>query len=264
MQKIMFFDIDGTLMEDSHEHRIPTSTIKALELAKQAGNLIYVNTGRPLCNVDNDIRSLNFHGYICGCGTYVECEGQELFYHTVNKKLCIETAELIRNCNASPLYERRDGMFFDFNARQLSVVDSISNHFRLQGKNVNRTVEDKDFSFDKFIICFDKHTDIDKLRYQIEKNFFWIDRGYGFAEIVPLECSKKIGIELILKHYGIDKSKAYAVGDSLNDLPMFDAVGTSIAMGNGEKLIPHASYVTDDICKDGIYNAMRHFNFFDT
>ena len=30
MRKIMFFDIDGTLMEDSPTHFVPESTIRAL------------------------------------------------------------------------------------------------------------------------------------------------------------------------------------------------------------------------------------------
>ena len=56
MPKIMFFDIDGTLMEDSASHFVPESTVKALQLARKAGNLLYVNTGRPLVNVDADVR----------------------------------------------------------------------------------------------------------------------------------------------------------------------------------------------------------------
>lgn len=262
MRKIVFFDIDGTIMEDSPEHIIHESTIKALNLAKEAGHLLYINTGRPVCNVDDDIRSLGFDGYICGCGTYIECEGEEILYHTVDKNLCTKMTELIRCCNASPLYERRDGIFFDFNARQMSIVDSIRKSFKSQGKNVDRSIEDDDFSFDKFIVCFDKKSNINKLRNEIEKHFFWIDRGTGFAEIVPIGYSKATGIEMILRHYNIDKSNSYAIGDSLNDLPMFEAVGTSIAMGNGEKLIPYADHVTDDICSNGIYNAMSHFKLF--
>ena len=60
----------------------------------------------------------------------------------------------------------------------------------------------------------------------------------------------------------MEKSQAYAIGDSLNDLPMFSAVSTSISMGNGDKLKPYADYVTDDISEDGIYNAMKKFGFF--
>ena len=66
----------------------------------------------------------------------------------------------------------------------------------------------------------------------------------------------------MLAYYGIDKADSYAIGDSLNDLPMLSAAGTSIAMGNGKMLIPYADHVTDDIYADGIYNALEKFGFF--
>ena len=99
----MFFDIDGTLMEDSPSHFVPAGTPEALRRAREAGNLLFVNTGRPVINVDADVRILGFDGYICGCGTYIECGGKELFYATNPPALCRRTAALIRECGASPL-----------------------------------------------------------------------------------------------------------------------------------------------------------------
>lgn len=262
MCKIMFFDIDGTLIPERHGASVPQSTLTALEKARAEGHLLYVNTGRPLINVDDDVRSLGFDGYVCGCGTYVECGGREIFYRTVDKRLCDETVRLLRECDAVPMFERRDGVFFDFEMRRVPMIEGIRRGFAAQGKNVDRCTEDEDFSFDKFIICYDEYTNMDILRPAIERDYFWIYRGGEFAEIVPKPCSKASGIELVLKYHGIEKKNAYAVGDSLNDLPMFDAVGTGIAMGNGIDLIPHADHVTDDIDNDGIYNAMEHFGFF--
>ncbi|WP_049962689.1 Cof-type HAD-IIB family hydrolase [Ruminococcus sp. HUN007] len=262
MKKIMFFDIDGTLIPEVHGAAVPESTLKALELARKAGNLLYINTGRPYVNVDDDVRSLGFDGYVYGCGTMVECEGEEIWYNRLEKDLCMKTAELIRSCNAVPMYERKDCVLFDFTVRKSPVIDKIRENFALEGKNVDHCTEDEDFSFDKFIVAFDEHTDLKRLMKELEKDYFWIDRGPVFAEIVPKPCSKATGIEMVLKHYGMDKSQAYAIGDSLNDLPMFSAAGTSISMGNGEKLKQYADYVTDDIMENGIYNAMEKYGFF--
>lgn len=257
----MFFDIDGTLMEDSASHFVPAGTPDALRRARAAGNLLYVNTGRPVVNVDADVRELGFDGYICGCGTYIECEGEELFYATNPQALCRETAALIRSCGASPLYERRDAFFFDPDARELPFVKVIRDTFRMQEKNVWRKVSDADFSFDKFVIAYDAQTDLARFKAGIAPHFTFIDRGWGFAEMVPLPYSKKTGIEYVLAHYGMRREDAYAIGDSLNDLPMFAACGTSVAMGNGEKLIPYADYVTADLWHDGVAQALEHFGF---
>ena len=261
-RKIMFFDIDGTLIPEIPGVGVPKSTLKALSLARRAGNLLFINTGRPACNVDDDIRSLDFDGYVCGCGTDIYCGGREIFYRTVDKPLCLSVVRLLRECDAVPMFERRDGVFFDPAARQVPMIQAVRKSFADQGKNVDRTVGDVDFSFDKFIICYDGKSDTARLRAELEKDFFWIHRGEGFAEIVPRGCSKATGIEAVLSFCGLDKNDAYAVGDSLNDLPMFSAAGTSIAMGNGLPLIPYADHVTDDIMQDGIYNAMEHFGFF--
>ena len=261
-RKIMFFDIDGTLMEDSSSHFVPESTVTALKLARAAGNLLFVNTGRPVINVDADVRVLGFDGYICGCGTYIECDGREVFYHSNEKQLCYSTAELVRACNCAPLYERRDAFYFDPHTRELPFIKTIRDTFQMQEKNVWRSVDDADFSFDKFVIAYDEQSDLERFKQGIAPNFAFIDRGWGFAEMAPLPFSKQTGMEYVLDHYGMDKSQAYAIGDSLNDLPMFAGAGISIAMGNGEMLIPYADYVTADLWHDGVYQAMAHFGFF--
>ena len=262
MRKIMFFDIDGTLIPERSGAGVPKSTLKALEMAHTAGHLLYVNTGRPAVNVDSDVRDLGFDGYVFGCGTMVVCEDREILYKTVDRKLCGHTVELLRECDAVPMFERRDTVFFDFESRCVQMIDRIRRDFASQGKNVDRGTNDEDFSFDKFIICYDESTKLDRLRPELEKDFYWIHRGEGFAEIVPKPCSKAGGIRLVLEHYAIPAENAFAVGDSLNDLPMFSAVGTGIAMGNGKDLIPYAQYVTDDVENDGIYNALEHFGFY--
>lgn len=262
-RKILFFDIDGTLMEDSSSHFVPESTVTALRLAREAGHLLYVNTGRPVINVDADVRVLGFDGYICGCGTYIEIDGKELFYHTNETALCREMVGLIRQTDCAPLFERRNAFYFDPKTRDLPFIREIRDTFRMQEKNVWRSVEDADFSFDKFVIAYDAKSDLEAFKAGIAGKFQYIDRGYGFGEIVPVGFSKKTGMEYVLHHYGMEKQDAYAIGDSLNDLPMFEGAGTSIAMGNGDKLIPYADYVTADLWHDGIYQAMEHFGFFE-
>ena len=52
---------------------------------------------------------------------------------------------------------------------------------------------------------------------------------------------------------------AFAVGDSMNDLPMLEAVPNSIAMGGAEVIYPYVSFVTKPIEEDGIEYALAHF-----
>ena len=50
--KALFFDVDGTLVS-FNTHRIPRSTIEALEAAKEKGIKIFIATGRPLRGVEH-------------------------------------------------------------------------------------------------------------------------------------------------------------------------------------------------------------------
>ena len=47
MTKALFFDIDGTLVS-FETHRIPSSTIEALEAARAKGLKIFIATGRTV------------------------------------------------------------------------------------------------------------------------------------------------------------------------------------------------------------------------
>lgn len=263
MRKIMFFDVDGTLMEDNAGHFVPESTKEALRLAHDAGHLLYVNTGRPLVNVDADVRELGFDGYLCGCGTYIECEREECFYQTVSPDVMAKMVQLVRDVDAAPLYEHRDGFFFDPTTRELPFIIDIRNTFRMQEKDVYRSADDTDFTFDKFVIAYDEKTDLEAFKAGIASYFAFVDRGWGFAEMHPLNCSKGLAMDFVMQRYGLQKSQSYAIGDSLNDLTMLRAAGTGIAMGDGEKLIPHADFVTAKLREDGIYKAMEHFGFFE-
>ena len=69
-----------------------------------------------------------------------------------------------------------------------------------------------------------------------------------------------LGVAATLERLGIDASEAIAFGDGENDLSMFSAVGTSVAMGNAQDTVKAAAtYVTTAVDDDGIYNAAKHF-----
>lgn len=104
MKKLLFFDIDGTLVDD--DGSIPASTIQAIASARNAGHLTFINTGRTWGNVDPELRAIGFDGFICGCGTEIIYRNQVLFHQQVKPELCASIRELVRSCNATPLYEQ--------------------------------------------------------------------------------------------------------------------------------------------------------------
>ena len=57
-RKLLFFDIDGTLLSEK-THTVPQSAKEALKKAKENGHLIFINTGRPISTIDQEIHDLN-------------------------------------------------------------------------------------------------------------------------------------------------------------------------------------------------------------
>ena len=259
MKSIIFFDIDGTLVTEDELQEIPESTRTAIRLTREKGNLTFINTGRTEFNVPAAVRELGFDGILCGCGTYIEYHGEVLLYRTLEQDYCRNIAELMRRTGVTPVYERRDALFFDDRAVQNPEVEYFRSSFLSQNIPTDRQTDDPDFSFDKFVIWDNPRADMELFRREIGRDFDIIDRGHGFYENVPRGFSKATAIDTVLGMLGIAPENAYAIGDSNNDLPMLQAVPNSIAMGGAESLYPYVSYITTPIREDGIYNALSHF-----
>lgn len=256
---VIFFDIDGTLVTEDEHGIIPESTKAAIAKTRRKGNLTFVNTGRTAFNISKKIKELGFDGYICGCGTYIEYGGSVISENRLEQSFCREIAYLMRECGVTPVYEDRDGYFFDGKIPFNDTLRNFLDVFVDPDIDITGRVEDEDFIFDKFVVWLDDNSDEEKFRSVVGKYFDIIDRSGRFYENVPLGFSKATGIKCILDRLGIPLENAYVIGDSMNDLPMFRAVPNSIAMGGAEQVYPYVSYITTSIEEDGIANALRHF-----
>ena len=58
----------------------------------------------------------------------------------------------------------------------------------------------------------------------------------------------------------INYEDTYAAGDSLNDLPMLQAVKYPIVIGKNSPLVSYNFYNSDDFDDDGLSNAFKHFS----
>lgn len=73
-RKIIFLDIDGTLVDYNTHH--PQSAIRAVQLARQKGHKIYIKTGRSKAEVYTHLWDIGLDGMIGGNGSYVEDQGK--------------------------------------------------------------------------------------------------------------------------------------------------------------------------------------------
>jgi len=66
--KALFFDIDGTLI-DNETKQVPKSALKAIEEARAAGHLTFINTGRVECIIGNIKNRFNS---MCRCSNKIK------------------------------------------------------------------------------------------------------------------------------------------------------------------------------------------------
>lgn len=259
MIRALFFDIDGTLVSFK-THRIPTSTIQALEAAKARGVRIFIATGRPQVIINN-LHELQQRGLIDG-------------YITMNGAYCFVQDKVIYK---SPIPK--------------SDIETLLNFCEAQGKaylvvgenDICVCHEDEEVRF-----IFYETLSVDKIRevtpkealalpsiYQItpfinkeeeavirpQLPHCEIGRWYPtFADITAAGNTKQRGIDEIIRHFGLKIEEVMAFGDGGNDISMLRHAGIGVAMGNAtDEVKAAANYTTTTVDEDGIRNALVHF-----
>lgn len=257
MKKIVFFDVDGTLV-DNPTQIIPESAVRAIRELRAGGHLAVVNTGRPQQHIDPRILDIGWDGVVAGCGMWVQAEGKVIHDDTPSPAICREMLELVRRCDVDAFFEAPHGLVLDGSRGWGPLVERECENIRARGLTVTTDPDAEDFYFLKFVSYDKPGTDVEGYMAGLSAYFSVIDRGAGMREMVPLGNTKSTGMALIMDHFGLTRADAYAFGDSTNDTPMFRAVGTSVAMGGSDpRLAAIADCVTDTVLHDGIEKGLK-------
>lgn len=187
--KIIFFDIDGTLVP--LKEGIRPRTVEALQKLRQNGIKLCIATGRAPMEVPK-FEGVTFDAFLTYNGSYCFTPERDVFKNLIPKA---DIALLRRNAEA------------------LGRPMALATKDRLAANG-----SDPDLA-----------------------EYFAIG-------------GKGIAVEKVLEFYGISKADSMAFGDGNNDLEMFGAVGTGVAMGNAsEKLKAAAAAHCRTVMEDGIY-----------
>lgn len=257
MIKALFFDVDGTLVS-FNTHKIPTSTVEALEEAKKRGVKLFIATGRPIQLLNNipEVEHL-MDGYILATGALCTYKGEVVREDLIPQA---EVEALIDFCKQHSLpavvVGREDIQLINRDERFEDIFRNL----------LNVTYNKFDVSMDEVInqgvlqitpFITEDEEDIIKPQLKSCASARWHP---AFCDINNSNADKANGIRAIAQKLGIDISETMAFGDGGNDISMLKAAGTSVAMGNAlDKVKANASYVTTSVDEDGIANALRHF-----
>lgn len=261
MIKALFFDIDGTLMPFS-TRKISENTLAALHQAKANGLHLFIASGRPpiqLQLLDESFHSVPWDGYVMMNGQFCLDENRKAFHIKAMPQEALETLvpwlkETADFC--CTFHEENYSYDLRFNQRTWNYLSSI-------GKTERMTPVDdpvRALSHPTYMICpyIPPEKDEEFVAHAPGlKSARWTP---DFADIIPADGGKDVGIGLMLERFGITPEECMAFGDGGNDITMLDYCGTGVAMGNANDAVrAHADYVTDHCDDDGIVSALKHF-----
>lgn len=268
-RRVVFIDIDGTLVD--YNFRLPESARAAVIDARTNGHLLYMCTGRSLCQIEPELRALGFHGIISGDGSYVCVDDLILRSvgfnpHVVEKAVTwfddhripwyLEGSTSTYGC--SDFYERVSGTL---NCSVAWLRKTLPDVQQLTSQNVPTDISKMSFALSSPNEMASTRSELGTMARFETWNLSPSSTPQFGALIVP-GIDKRAGAELVLSHIGESPERAVAIGDSANDLPMFSLCGTAIAMGNAEDRVKAAaSWVTGAVGDDGLAAAFRRMGF---
>ena len=257
MPKLLFFDIDGTLFDD--RRRLPPSVLPAFRKARENGCLLFLNTGRTLCNMDIRLDALPLDGCVLGCGTRVILHGQTLKALEFTPADSARLRKEVLSQRIPLVWECDTAIYFDPLGEPHPAISGFRDFADRAGISRDIHPDDPDFRAVK-MFAFGPWEQVRSLldRFQaIHLPFEAIDRQNSHWELVPAGCSKASGIDLLREQLGVPLSDCYAFGDSKNDLSMLSHVPHSVAMGNApDEVKSLCSHVAPRPEEDGIAHAL--------
>lgn len=246
--KIIFFDIDGTLV-DPATGRIPAKTYETLNRLQEKGVLLCIATGRAPAALPN-FGNFQFDAFC-----------------TFNGSLCYTESEVIHSNPISP----NDVAKVLENASRIGRPVSVAVQDRLAANGIDADLAGYYRLSNLELIVADDFASVCQGNvYQImlgcrkadHASIIQDTKGVKIAvswdravDVIPASSGKGVSISKVLEYFKLESAQALAFGDSYNDIEMLQAVGTGIAMGNATAALKE---IADDVCglvsEDGIYH----------
>ncbi len=278
MGKIIFIDVDGTLLD--YENKLPASADKGIKLARQNGHKVYICTGRSKAEVYSYLWDIGLDGMIGGNGSYVEDHDHVVMHQVMTKEQGKHIVDWLKSRNLEFYLESNNGLFAseNFETRGEPVIQEYS---RRKGKDNSDKMTVKDV-FPEMIYGGELYRDdLNKVSFILESYQDHLDSIEEFPDLKPgtwggkgevalfgdlgvKDITKANAIDHLLQYLGASIEDTIAFGDAKIDIPMLEYCKIGVAMGSGgDEIKAMADYVTDDVDQDGLYNAFVHFGLID-
>ena len=257
MIKIIFSDIDGTLL--NAEHAVMPATRQAI-LDLQDIPFVIVSARSP----SGIYPIMKKNGFRCPViaysGALILDEDRKIIYQRgMDAALAERILEFIEDRKMPVTWcvysgdewivkDKKDPRII----REEHIVEAESIQGTIQSVPAGQPVHK--------ILCICEPGIVDTLEARIREAFPQVNAVKSsdiLLEIMDEAVNKAEAVKLYCAHLGIDRRDAVAFGDNYNDVEMLEAVGYGIVMGNApEDIRERFTHVTADHNHDGIAKAL--------
>lgn len=262
MERLFFFDIDGTLIEcEKGVFEIPLDVQSALDCLKDSGHGVFLATGRCKSFIVDGVMKYPFSGYVTCNGACVEYLGKIIYKKVIPIEAIEKTHQFSVEHNVAYYFENSDYIYV-LNKDNPKHIE-FKNGWGMKDEIIVDDFDIKDIETYIGMIVLNNEEEIPLLRKELSAYFDIQQHVSGLSFDLTLKGeSKAKGIEELVKALNKDMKDTIAFGDARNDLEMLSTVELGIAMGNAcPETKKVARYVTTNIDDNGIVNALKHFDF---
>jgi Cof subfamily protein (haloacid dehalogenase superfamily) len=262
--KLLALDVDGTLVTDTLVITDPVK--KAVAAAQERGVVVTLATGRMFRSAVQFANELNLSApLICYQGAMVKHSrtGELIFHQPVPLDLARRFIELAQKHNYHVNAYVDDHIYVAEMTDEARYYSSLARVPAEVVGNLLNFIDRPERAPTKLVIVTDEDKTLGVL-HEFEDAFghsLYVTRSHArFTEAVHPECSKGVALRALAKSLDIPVEQTLAVGDNLNDLPMLEMAGFSVAVANSSPGVKEkAGYVASGAVGDGVVEAINRF-----
>lgn len=267
--KAVFVDLDGTLLRGVDT--VTPRTIKAFEKIREKGITPIIATGRLAYEADFASKAIGADGYFIamnGLNVYEDYRSGKLLYEAyMEEQTVFQIIDLLLKediffqaygGNRAHCQQDRSELIY-----QCGMDKAHADFFAASQKNVPDLKEyilEKSLHINKFFISIEDIEKIETIREKLAvfENVLTLSAGTHYIEVLPAGADKKCAVRMVRHAMGLEKSEIMVIGDSENDIGMFDEAHTLVAMGNAcLSLKAKANYIAPSNEEDGVAWAIE-------
>lgn len=259
--KVVFSDIDGTLL--TSDHIISNATMEAIVSLQDNDIPFVIISSRSAPCIYPILKKHHFHCPIVACGgAWIEDQNGKVL---VNEGMTRQTASDVIEFMTEKKFDLAWGIYSGKNWITNDRTDERILHEEgvVEVKSVEGTIDllPEDAVVNK-ILCMCNPERILQIEEELKEAFphlSIVKSSSYLLEIMPAGMNKAKGIRKFCELYGIATEDSVAFGDNYNDLEMLHAAGCGVLMGNAPAAIKETfpGKITLDNNHDGIPAALK-------